>query len=402
MSHLFICTGEVSGDLQASHLIRELQHQRPHLRITAVGGERMAAAGAHLLHRTTEISSIGVLEALPFIGPALWTEWKIRRFLAQDPPDIAVLVDYIGVNSRVARLLQRRGIPAIYYIAPQEWVWSQDSRLTYQLARQMQLMLAIFPQEARYYQAAGAKVQHVGHPLLDILATVPDRAAARAYLGIPPEQTLVVVVPASRQQELRSVLPILLKSARLLQDRLPQVRFWVPLASPRFAQPIARAARRLGLDLTLLDPQSLPLPSPHKAHHLVLAAADLVLAKSGTVNLETAILGIPQVVIYRLNPITFWIARHWLKVTVPFMSPPNLVQMRPIVPELLQDQAQPERVLELALALLTDPKRQAQLQADYAAMRAALGEPGVLRRAAQAILAVLDGKPDIQRNPQSS
>lgn len=406
MSHLFICTGEVSGDLQASHLIRELRHQRPHLRITAVGGARMAAAGAHLLHRTTEISSIGVLEALPFIGPALWTEWKIRRFLAQDPPDIAVLVDYIGVNSRVARLLQRRGIPTIYYIAPQEWVWSQDTRITYQLAQQMQLMLAIFPQEARYYQAAGANVQHVGHPLLDILASVPSRAEARAHLGIPADETVVVLVPASRQQEIRSVLPILLESARLLQERLPQVRVWVPLASPRFAAPIARAARRLGLDLTLLDPQALPCepgfgsPLPSPAHHLALAAADLVLAKSGTVNLETAILGIPQVVIYRLNPITFWIARHWLKVSVPFMSPPNLVQMRPIVPELLQDQAQPETVLELALALLTHPERQAQLQADYAAMRAALGEPGVLRRAAKAILEVLDGETGSKRpNP---
>ncbi len=400
MSHLFICTGEVSGDLQASHLIRELLRQRPQLRITAVGGERMASAGAHLLHRTTEISSIGILEALPFIGPALWTEWKIRRFLAEDPPDLAVLVDYIGVNSRIARLLQRRRIPAVYYIAPQEWVWSQDTRLTYQLARQMRLMLAIFPQEAHYYAAAGANVRHVGHPLLDILAAVPSRAEARAQLGIPAEAMVVVVVPASRQQEIRSVLPILLKSARLLQAHLPQVRFWVPLASPRFAAPIARAARRLGLDLTLLDPQALPLSSPHKAHHLALAAADLVLAKSGTVNLETAILGIPQVVIYRLNPITFWIARHWLKVSVPFMSPPNLVQMRPIVPELLQEEAQPEKVAELACALLTHPDRKAQLQADYAAMRAALGEPGVLGRAAQAILEVLDGETGSRRHPQ--
>jgi lipid-A-disaccharide synthase len=399
VSHLFICTGEVSGDLQAGHLIEELLRQRPQLRITAVGGERMAAAGARLLHRTTEISSVGILEALPFVGPALWTEWKIRRFLAQDPPDVAVLVDYIGVNSRIARLLQRRQIPAVYYIAPQEWVWSQDARLTYQLAQQMRLMLAIFPEEARYYAAAGAHVQYVGHPLLDILAAVPSRAAARAQLGIPAEATVVVVVPASRRQELRSVLPVLLKAAQLLQAHLPQAQFWVPLASPRFAAPIARAARRLGLNLTLLDPQALPFFSPHKAHHLALAAADLVLAKSGTVNLETAILGIPQVVIYRLNPLTFWIARHWLRVSVPFMSPPNLVQMRPIVPELLQEQAQPEKIAQLALELLTRPERQAQLQADYAAMRAALGEPGVLARAAKAILEVLDGEAGSKQDP---
>jgi lipid-A-disaccharide synthase len=389
VSHLFVCTGEVSGDLQAGHLIRELLRQRPHLRITAVGGEEMAAAGARLLHRTTEIGSIGILEALPFVLPALWAEWKIRRFLEQDPPDLAILVDYIGVNSRVASLLQRRRIPAVYYIAPQEWVWSPSSRLTYRLAQQMRLMVAIFPEEARYYAAAGAQVCYVGHPLLDILATVPGRAQARAELGIPEEATVVALLPASRRQELRSVLPILLQAARLLRARLPQVQFWAPLASPHFAAPIARAARRYGLeDLTLF----LPRPSPPKAHHLLLAAADLVLAKSGTVNLEAAILGIPQVVVYRLNPLTFWLARHWLKVSVPFMAPPNLVLMRPIVPELLQEEAQPERIAQLALELLTRPERRAQLQADYAAMRAALGEPGVLARAAKAILEVLDSE----------
>ncbi len=390
MAHIFICTGEVSGDLQASYLIQALLRQRPDLTITAVGGERMRQAGAHLLHNTTAISSIGLIEALPFIGPALWTEWKIRRFLQQQRPDLCILVDYIGVNSRVTQILQRRGIPGIYYIAPQEWVWTHTPQLSQQLAARLQLMLAIFPEEARYYRAVGANVNWVGHPLIDILQQAPSRDQARVQLGIAPDQTAVMLFPASRDQEVRHVAPILFTAARQLQDRIPQVRFWLSLASTRFTKPLTELAKREGISITTIQhhqPQD---------HHAVLAAADLILAKSGTVNLEAAILGIPQVVIYRLHPLTYWIGKHILKVSFPFMSPPNLVEMRPIVLELMQDQAQPDRIVAEAVDLLTNPERQQQLQVEYQGMRLALGQPGVLDRAATEILGVLDqGQPKI-------
>lgn len=391
MAHLFICTGEISGDLQGSHLIRTLKRQRPDLQITAVGGDRMAAAGAELLHHTTAISSIGLIEAIPFIGPALWLEWRIRRYLHQHPPDLCVLVDYIGINSRVSRVLHRRGIPAIYYIAPQEWVWSQDAKLSSQLADRMRLMLAIFPEEARFYEKRGANVRWVGHPLIDILSSAPTRQQARQHLGIPPDRIAVMVYPASRSQEIRQIMPILLQAARRLQQQLPQIQIWLSLASPQFRAPILRQARRYGLDLQLVQ------PADAQHHQTLLAAADLVLAKSGTVNLEAAILGIPQVIVYRLNPITHWIAKHLLKVSVPFISPANLVQMRAIVTELFQDQAHPEAIVAESMALLTDPARQQRLQQDYAQMRIALGAPGVLDRASTEILKILDQQTQ-QRN----
>ncbi len=387
MPHVFVCTGEVSGDLQASHLIRALLRLRPDLTITAVGGQRMAAAGAKLLHNTTGISSMGLIEALPFIGAALWTMRKIRRFVRQNPPDLAILVDYIGINSGVSQLLKQAGIPVIYYIAPQEWVWQSNRFLSYQLAERTRLMLAIFPAEARHYEAAGANVRWVGHPLLDILQDVPTRAEARQTLGIPPDQIQVVLVPASRPQEVRLILPVLLETAYLLSQRIPGIQFQLPVASAQLRPAIQRCVERFrcryGLVVTLIsDPTN---------QRQMLAASDLVLAKSGTVNLETAILGIPQVVIYRLNPITYWLGKHILKVRVPFMSPPNLVVMRGIVPEFLQKQAQPKILAQTAEALLSDPQRQAQLRQDYAEMRRALGSVGVLERASQAILRVLDG-----------
>ncbi len=384
MPHLFVCTGEVSGDLQASYLIKTLRHHRPDLTITAVGGQRMADAGATLLHQTTSISSIGIIEALPFIGPALWVEWRIRRFLQRSQPDLCILVDYVGVNSRVSKLMKQRQIPMIYYIAPQEWVWAASAALSYQLAERMTVMLAIFPAEAQHYAQAGGTVRWVGHPLIDILQQAPSRAQARHQLGIPDDQLAVMLFPASRVQEITHVAPIVFKAARLLQDRLPQVRFWLPLASLTFGRQLRKQAQKAGIDLVMVDTQG------SLNHYGAMTAADLILAKSGTVNLEAAILGIPQVVVYRVSRLTYWIGKHVLKFSIPFMSPPNIVMNRAILPEFLQDQATPEIVVQEAFDLLTNRQRYDTLQADYQAMRLSLGEPGVLDRAAAEILQVLD------------
>lgn len=381
MPHIFISTGEVSGDLQASYLIRALQRQRPDLRVTALGGDRIAATGATLLQNTIAISSMGLLEALPFILPTLRLMRRVRRWLeSADRPDIAILVDYIGVNGGMGTLLQKHGIPAIYYIAPQEWVWHFNDAMTNRLVGFSRLMLSIFPEEERYYTRAGGNVRWIGHPLVDILQSAPGRDEARAQLGISSETKAVMVMPASRSQELRAIAPVLMKAARQLQQQVPQVKVWVPLSQVRFEAAIARVARRAGVDIEFIKGDA----------RVAIAAADLILAKSGTVNLEAAILGVPQVVIYRVNWLTAWIARKLLGFSIPFMSPPNLVQMRGIVPELLQEEATPERVVAEALPLLLDRDRQRQLQQDYAQMRLALGQPGAIDRAAAEVLRILD------------
>ncbi|MEO1133180.1 MAG: lipid-A-disaccharide synthase [Cyanobacteria bacterium J06639_1] len=380
MPHIFVSTGEVSGDLQASHLIRVLKEQRPDLRVTALGGERMAAAGATLLHETTGMSAVGLVEALPFVLPTLRLMWQIRRWLQRDRPDLVILVDYIGVNARVGRLMQQQGIPAVYYIAPQEWVWHLNDQMTQQLVSFTRLMLSIFPEEERYYAAAGANVRWVGHPLVDILQSAPSREDARKQFKLSPDARAVMVMPASRSQELRTIAPVLLQAARQLQQQVPHLTIWVPLSRPQFEAEIARIARRIGVDIEFWRGDA----------RVAIAAADLILAKSGTVNLEAAILGVPQVVVYRVNWLTAWVARKILGFSIPFMSPPNLVQMRGIVPELLQEEANPDRIVREALPLLTDRDRQRQLQQDYAQMRTALGKPGAIARAAAEVLRVLD------------
>lgn len=389
MKRLFISTGEVSGDLQGALLIEALQRQAlvtgVALEILALGGDRMAAAGATLLGHTTGIGSIGVIEALRYIWPTLRVQQRAKKYLRQHPPHLVVLIDYMGGNIPIGRFAQQAlQVPLVYYIAPQEWVWSSNLSTTTRIINITDRLLAIYPAEARYYQqraqALGASldVTWVGHPLIDYLQSVPNRQQARRQLGIPPGQLAIALLPASRQQELHYLLPVIFKAAQQIQAQLPQVHFWIPLALEKYRQPLEQAIRGYDLQATLVaEPQ------------IVLAAADLAIAKSGTVNLEAALLNVPQVVVYRVNPLTAWIARHLLRFSIPFMSAPNLVEMKPIVPELLQEQATAENIAHNALELLLNPARRQQVLDGYQQMRRSLGEPGAVDRAAQEILQLL-------------
>ncbi|MGF1478988.1 MAG: lipid-A-disaccharide synthase [Cyanophyceae cyanobacterium] len=385
---IFISTGEVSGDLQGAMLIEALQRQAAdldlRLEILALGGDRMAAAGATLLGNTTSIGSVGLVEALPFVVPTWQIQRRARRYLRQHPPDVLVLIDYPGPNLAISSYLHTclPQVPIVYYIAPQDWAVPQLGNAK-RIAHVVHRLLAIFPEEARYYRHQGVAVSWVGHPLLDRLESAPSRTEARMALGIEPEQMAITLLPASRRQELNYLLPVICEVASHIQQRLPQVQFWIPVSLPSFRSTIQAAVNRWGLRATLVEGKTLA----------VLAAADLAIAKSGTVNLETALLNVPQVVLYRVHPVTAWVVRRLLKLSVPFMSPPNLVVMKPIVPELLQEEATPARIVQESLALLLDERRRIQTLADYQQMRAQLGEVGVCDRAAREILDVAQTLP---------
>jgi lipid-A-disaccharide synthase len=383
---IFISTGEVSGDLQGSLLIAAIQRQAAaagwELEIVALGGERMAAAGAKILGNTSGIGSMGLLESLPYVLPTLLVQRKAIAYLKQNPPDLVLLIDYMGPNLGIGTYMQKNlpDVPVVYYIAPQEWVWSMSLRNTSRIVGFTDKLLAIFSEEARYYQENGANVSWVGHPLIDRMQDAPNRQAARTKLGITPEQIAIALLPASRQQELKYLLPVIFQAAQTIQAKLPEAHFWIPLSLESFRQPIAAAIQSYGLRATILSGQQKE----------VFAAADFAITKSGTVNLELALLNVPQVVVYRLNPITVWIARKILKGSIPFASPVNLVVMKEIVPELLQEAATPENITQAAIEILLNPERRQQTLTDYAEMRQSLGEIGVCDRAAQEILQMLN------------
>ncbi|MHC5594495.1 MAG: lipid-A-disaccharide synthase [Nostoc sp.] len=379
---IFISTGEVSGDLQGSLLIAALKRQAVaiglELEIVALGGEKMVEAGAILLGNTSSIGSMGILEGLPYLLPTLQVQRQAIASLKQNPPDLVVLIDYMTPNLEIGTYMKRHlpDVPVVYYIAPQEWAWSISLRRTNRIVDFTDKLLAIFPQEARYFRDQGAEVTWVGHPLVDRMQDAPSRKAARATLGILPEQIAIALLPASRQQELKYLLPVIFQAAQTIQAKLPEVHFWIPLSLEVYRQPIEEAIERYGLRATIISGQQME----------VLAAADLAISKSGTVNLELALLNVPQVVVYRLSRLSAWIARKILKGSITFASPPNIVVMKPIVPEFLQEQATPENIVQAAMELLLNPSRREQTLADYEEMRQSLGEVGVCDRVAQEIL----------------
>lgn len=383
---IFISTGEVSGDLQGSLLIEGLKRQAERLgkklEFFALGGDRMAAAGATLWGNTTRIGSVGIWESLPYIWPTWQLQRRTQKYLKAIPPDLVILIDYMGPNLQIGHYIRQYfpQVPAIYYIAPQEWVWSFGDNTTTQIVAICDRILAIFPQEADYYQAKGANATWVGHPLIDQMQGCPNREQARKSREMDLNRPTIALLPASRRQEIKYLLPVMFAAAKQIQDRIPDVQFYVPLSNAAYRQEIEGAIAKFGLQATVVEGEQ---------NHLYIAAADLAIAKSGTVNLEIALLNVPQVVIYRLNPITAWIFGTLLKFSIPFMSPVNLVLMKLIVPELLQDEVTPANIVRESLQLLQDPEKRQQVLLDYQEMRQALGEVGVCDRAAKSIMTIL-------------
>ena len=387
MVRLLISTGEVSGDLQGSLLIRalrlEAERRGLELEVLALGGPRMEAAGAVLIADTAPMGAIGLWEAAPLILPTLRLQARVDALLEEQPLDGVVLIDYVGANVRLGTKLRRKQpkLPITYYIAPQEWAWRFGDGSSTRLIEFTDKVLAVFPAEAEFYSARGADVSWVGHPLLDSFQNLPDRASSRLQLGLDPDAPVLLLLPASRTQELRYLMPPLAQAAALLQQSHPDLQVLLPAGLAQFEVPLAAALQEAGVR----HARVIPAAEADGLRTTFCAAADLALGKSGTVNLELALQGVPQVVGYRVSRLTAWAARHVLRFQVDHISPVNLLLKQRLVPELLQDELTAEALVERALPLLTaTQERQAMLEG-YARLRTTLGAPGVTERAAKAI-----------------
>jgi lipid-A-disaccharide synthase len=388
MARLLVSTGEVSGDLQGSLLIRALHEEARRrdlpLEVVALGGDRMRRAGAELLADTSRLGAIGLWEALPMVLPTLRLQRRLQRWLLEHPLDGVVLIDYMGANVNLGLRLKRLHpeVPISYYIAPQEWAFRLGEGGTTRLIGFSDRILAIFPEEARFYASRGASVTWVGHPLIDTLGEPPSRARAREELALPLDTPVLLLLPASRPQELRYLLPAMAAAVALLQSRLPALEVLLPAGLPGFETTLAEAMEAAGGRARVV-----PASEADRLKPVLCAAADVALTKSGTANLELALRGVPQVTGYRVSRLTAFIARHLLGFNVPHISPVNLVLQERLVPELLQDGFNAEAIAAAVEGLLSaeGAARRRQLEG-YGRLRVALGEPGVTRRAAAAIL----------------
>ncbi len=368
-----ISCGEPSGDVYAGALAREILQLDPSTVITGFGGEQLRSAGASLVADFQGLSVTGLLEVARVL-PRTYAIY--RRLLAHaeaDRPDVFVAVDFPDFNFRLAHAMRRLGVPVVYYISPQLWAWRPGRMKTMQ--RVADRVLVIFPFEEEIYRRAGVAVEWVGHPLLDFAEAPKRRGAFLTGLGLDPEKPMVALLPGSRINEVRAILPGLLEAARIIHRRSPATQF------------VLARAPHLTADLFAgLDGGSPAIAAIENATDDVLAAADVALLASGTVTVQAALRECPMVVVYRLSPLTYRLGRPFVQVNTFAMA--NLVAGRQIVPELMQDDFTPDAVATHALALLEDPRHRDAMRAELRDVRAKLGTPGASRRAAEAVMAV--------------
>ncbi|PYO58664.1 MAG: lipid-A-disaccharide synthase [Candidatus Rokuibacteriota bacterium] len=374
---IMLSAGEASGDLHGRTLCRALMDLHPGVRLFGMGGGRMAAAGMEVIADPTGQAVVGTSEALWRI-PELYRAYRaLVARLRDERPRALVVIDFPEFNLRLARQARRAGVPVLYFIPPQLWAWRRG-RIR-QMARRVSRVLAVLPFERELYESAGVPVEFVGHPLLDVLPLDLARDEARRRLGLDPSEAVVGLLPGSRREEVTRLLPPMLAAAR----RLASTR-----AAGRFVLGLAPTVDRAAVEQLLPPAEAAGAPRVEVVEgrtYEVMAGADVVLIASGTATLEAALLGVPMVVCYRVSRVTESVVRLLVR-GVSWCSLPNIVAGRAIVPEILQDEVTGQRLASEVLRLLDDPVAATAQRTAFKDLRARLGEPGVARRAATAVL----------------
>jgi lipid-A-disaccharide synthase len=385
-ARVLIVAGEASGDLYGGLLMRAMQGEAPAapgapaaaadrgVAFLGIGGESMRAAGLAPLADASILGVTGLVEVAARFG-AIWHAYRAASRALRDEearPDLAILIDYPDFNLRLAARARAAGVPVLYFISPQVWAWRRGR--VRRMAGRVDRMLVILPFEEAIYRAVGVPVTFVGHPLLDLVRTHRTRRQERARLGLDPDRPLVALLPGSRRNEIAAHLPPLLDAFDRLRAEFRDLQGLLTVAPTRSEAEIRAVAEGAG--------RRGPLPLlVRDERYEAVGAADAAVVASGTATLETALLGVPMVIVYRMHPLTFALARRLSDL--PHVGMPNLIAGRRIVPELLQDECRGDRIAAALRALLTDPPRAEAIRRDLQAVRARLGEPGAIGRAAR-------------------
>ncbi len=345
---IFISAGEASGDLYGSLLIEALREQLGGAEFFGCGGDRMRAAGCRTLVDARELAMVGIVEVLPGL-PRAWRALQLlKKSAKKDCPELAILVDFPDFNLRLAKELQRLGTPVLYFVAPQVWAWRRGRLKA--LCRNVDRLLCIFPFEEEFFRAGGVAAEFVGHPLATRVAPTLSAEEFRGRCGLPEATPLVALLPGSRRREIELNLPPLIETARILAAS-KEYCFVVPAASTVGAEWIRGQARGSSLALHVVADRT----------YDVLAHSRAAVVASGTATIETALLGTPMVVVYRVSRAT-WLLGNRL-VQTPFYSMVNIVAGQRIVSEFIQDDFKPQAVArEVRLLLESEPLRERMRQ----------------------------------------
>lgn len=370
---MVIVTGEASGDVYGAMLAREIARKRPDIEVSGVGGERMRAAGVDIFLNSSNLPVVGIWEAIVRLPELRRAMNDMKAYIARIRPDLLILIDYPGMNLRLARFASRRGIRVMYYISPQVWAWGRGRIKA--IRRYVDKMVVILPFELELYEREGVNVEYVGHPLMDIVKTDLARDAFLNLYGLKRGSKLVALLPGSRLQEIGYHLSPLLETARELGASEPDLEF-VVVSVPEYRDLIDEEVRKRGVGYKVV--------TEHK--YDAIAHSDLALTCSGTVTLEAALLGTPMIVIYRLSLVSWLLGK--LVVKVPYISLANLVAGRQVVPELIQGSVTSKWLVQESKRILNNGEVSERMRKDLIEVRSKLGEGGATARAADAAISL--------------
>jgi len=369
---IMFCAGEASGDMHGAGLARTILEIAPETELIGMGGSQMAAAGVRILYDIKNLGFIGIgeiIKKIPFF-------FRLRDFLLQkmkeEKPDILVCIDYPGFNMRLIKKAKALGIPVVYYILPTIWAWHKSRGPV--IAQYTDLAIALFPFEEQLYRRIGTHVVYAGHPLLDVVHPDMDASAAKTYFGLDPAKRTILLMPGSRLQEVKGLLPDMLGAARRIAAVVPDVQFLLPRATT--------------IDKELLDEYikagGVPVVVAQDHVYDMMNVSTAAIVASGTATLETAIMGLPTVLTYRVSALTYWLAK--LLVHVTSIGLPNIIAGHRIMPELWQKDVTPERICAEILPILQDKAVETARRQDMASVRQIMGESGAIRRISTTIL----------------
>lgn len=376
MPKLFVVAGEASGDAHAGRMLKALKQHRPDISVSGIGGETMREAGVDIITDFAELAVMGLVEVIKRYSHIKAVFDKTVEHLASSEPDALILVDYPGFNLKLAKKAHELGIPVIYYISPKIWAW-RAGRIK-AIKRYVDLMLVLFPFEQSLYEKADVAVKCVGHPLVDAVHSDWTSEQAKSHFSLDTKAPVLGLFPGSRRSEVEALLPVMLATAEHIQQRDNSVQVILPLAP--------------GLDRTLIEPYlsetAVKVEVISGEFYDVVRSCDAIVAASGTVTLEIALLGVPHLITYRVAPLTYQILKRLVKI--PYVGLCNIVTGKNVVTELLQSQVSVAELAPRLLYFLTAAEAQQQAHIVQEQVLKALGPSGGADNAARAVISFID------------
>jgi len=369
-----LVVGEASGDMHGASLVKALLKRDPNLTFFGVAGDQLQRTSFETLFTVSKLTGMGLLELAGNIKNIMAAYRLLRRTLRTRRPSLLILIDFPEFNLRLARLAKKLGVPVLYYVSPQVWAWRRGR--VREIAHVVDKMAVVFPFEVEFYERHHVPVEFVGHPLLDVVRVSQKRESILSELGLDKERPVIALLPGSRRKEIAYHLPVMVAAATELK-RVEQAQFFCVRASTLDRAELQKELDRAGFVIPIVEGE----------RYNAVNAADLVWAASGTATLETALLEKPTIVIYRVSWVTYWLAR--LLVKIKYIGIANILAGKRIVPELVQSDLSPKRLVQESQAILNDHDARRTMIANLRMLREQLGAPGAATRVADLAVSLM-------------